>query len=135
MVGQDIAVSAADEKRGRDRRGFWRKLRRAIGRAPFVEDAAAAWYAARDPETPSRVRAILYGALGYFVVPTDLIPDVILKLGFTDDATVLLLAIQAVAGHIQDRHRAQARAIFDSADPQAAARAEEIARDAGDDER
>ncbi|MEM6490626.1 MAG: YkvA family protein [Pseudomonadota bacterium] len=127
MTSQDIAVSEADEKRGRDRKSFWGKLRRAIGRAPFVEDAAAAWYAARDPETPTRVRAILYGALGYFVLPTDLIPDVILKLGFTDDATVLLIAVQAVAGHIHDRHRVKARAIFASDDPAAAARAEETA--------
>ena len=49
--------------------------------------------------------------------------------GFTADATVLLIAVQAVAGHIHDRHRAKARAIFASDDPAAAARAEETADD------
>jgi len=109
------------------RKPFWRKVRRAIGKAPFVEESASAWFAARDPETPARVRGILLAALAYFVIPTDAIPDVILKLGFTDDAAVLMLAIQAVSGHIRPRHREKARAIFADEDPAEAARREEMA--------
>jgi len=56
-----------------------------------------------------RVRGVLLGALAYFVVPTDFIPDFIAGLGFTDDAAVLLLAIQTVSGHIKESHRDRAR--------------------------
>lgn len=119
------AIAAAEAEARTDPRPFWSKVRRAIGRAPFVEDAAAAWFCARDSETPARVRAVLLGALAYFVLPMDMIPDVILKLGFTDDAAVLMLAIQAISGHIRPAHRERARAVFEGPDPAAAARREE----------
>lgn len=90
-------------------RGFWRKLRAVAGRIPFADEALSAWYAARDPATPTRVRAVLIGALAYFVMPADLVPDFIAGLGFTDDATVMLLAAQTVSGHIKDSHRQRAR--------------------------
>lgn len=91
-------------------KGFWPKLRRFAARVPFAEEAAAAWYCARDPATPSYVRAILVGALAYFVIPTDVIPDIIAGIGFTDDATVLVAAVQTVRKHIQPGHREKARA-------------------------
>lgn len=94
-------------------RGFWRKLRRHGRRVPFLKDALAAYYCARDPMTPVRVKAVLMGALAYFVLPADLVPDFIAGLGFTDDATVLLAAIQTISPHIKDRHRDQAQAAID----------------------
>jgi uncharacterized membrane protein YkvA (DUF1232 family) len=93
--------------------GFWRKVRRTLGRVPFLEEAVAAYYCAKDSETPLRVKAVLMGALAYFVVPTDVIPDFIAALGFTDDATVFLMAAQAVRGHVTERHRVQARAALE----------------------
>lgn len=89
--------------------GFWRKTRRLVGRVPFLEEAVAAYYCATDSATPARVKGVLFAALAYFVVPTDLIPDFIATLGFTDDAAVLMVAIQTVAPHIKDDHRARAR--------------------------
>lgn len=91
-------------------KGFWEKLRRAAGYIPFAEDAVSAWYCARDTKTPPHVRATLIGALAYFVIPADLLPDVILAFGFTDDATVLATALALVSGHIKDTHRSAARA-------------------------
>jgi uncharacterized membrane protein YkvA (DUF1232 family) len=90
-------------------RGFWRKLGAVAARIPFADEAVSAYYAARDRQTPTRVRAVLLGALAYFVMPVDLIPDFIAGLGFTDDATVLLLAAQTVSGHIKEPHRERAR--------------------------
>jgi len=89
--------------------GFWRKLLRVAGRIPFAEDAAAAYYCAADPTTPSRVKGVLVAALAYFVLPFDAIPDFIAGLGFTDDAAVLALAIGLVSRHIKPRHVARAR--------------------------
>ncbi len=101
------AVIARNEKIVRE--GFWVKLRRLTGRIPFAEDLAAAYFCAMDSRTPLRVRAVLLGAAAYFVIPTDLLPDIVAGVGFTDDATVLMTAIGLVSSHIKDRHRERAR--------------------------
>jgi uncharacterized membrane protein YkvA (DUF1232 family) len=89
--------------------GFWKKLLRLAGRIPFADDAAAAYFCARDPATPTRVRGVLFAALAYFVSPIDAIPDFIAGLGFSDDAAVLAFAIGMVARYIKPRHVAKAR--------------------------
>jgi len=55
------------------------------------------------------VKATLVGAVAYFVLPLDAIPDVLPALGFTDDAAVLFAAVKLVAGHIRPEHRDAAR--------------------------
>ncbi len=92
--------------------GFWDKLRRTAGRVPFVEDALAAYYCATDRATPLYVKAVLMGALAYFVIPTDVIPDFIVGLGYTDDASVLAAAIAAVRSSLRETHYAAARAFL-----------------------
>ena len=91
------------------RESFWRKLRKTAGLIPFVEDLLAAFYCALDPKTPLKVRGTLLAALVYFITPTDLVPDFIGGLGFTDDAAVLATVIGLVGGHIKDAHREKAR--------------------------
>lgn len=100
-------VIEQNEKTVRD--GFWKKLTRVAGRIPFAEDAAAAWFCTRDPETPLRVKATLLAALAYFVLPTDLVPDFIVGFGFTDDASVLMATIGLVSSHLTPDHRKAAR--------------------------
>lgn len=109
----EVHAGPEEERERVVREGFVAKLRRTLGRVPFAEEACAAYYCAIDPATPARVRAILIGALAYFVVPTDALPDFVAMLGFTDDATVFWLAIQAVSGHIREPHRGRARALLD----------------------
>lgn len=104
---------ASPEDEARVQAGFWRKLRANLHRVPFAADLLAAWYAARDPATPSRVRWILYGALAYFLLPVDAVPDILAGLGFTDDAAVLIAALKSVAGSISERHREMAQATLD----------------------
>jgi uncharacterized membrane protein YkvA (DUF1232 family) len=91
------------------RRGFWRKVKRTLARVPFLDRAVAAYFAAVDPATPVRVKAVIYAALAYFVMPVDLIPDFVAVLGYTDDAAVLLLAVQTIAPYITDEHTERAR--------------------------
>jgi uncharacterized membrane protein YkvA (DUF1232 family) len=99
----------------RVRRGFWPKLKRSLGRIPFADDLVAAYYCATDRATPAYVRAVLMGALAYFILPADVIPDFVIGFGFTDDASVLLAAVSAVSAHIKPEHRAKARAWFAAA--------------------
>ena len=98
------------------RRRFWTKLRRSLGRIPFAEQATAAFYCATDRTTPAHVKAVLFAALAYFVLPVDMIPDVVAGLGFTDDATVLLAAVSSLAPYISEAHRSRARAFLAKAD-------------------
>jgi uncharacterized membrane protein YkvA (DUF1232 family) len=100
--------------------GFWKKLLKVAGRIPFAEDAAAAYFCAVDPRTPSKVKAVLLAALAYFVIPVDVIPDFVAGIGFTDDAAVLAMAIGMVAGHISDSHRNRARAALHIPEPESA---------------
>ncbi len=103
----DPVSYAQDTKRVED--GFWNKVRKTLGHVPFVEEAVAAYFCATDRKTPLQVKAILIGALAYFVIPVDMIPDFIAALGFTDDAAVFYAALRTVAPHIQTHHREQAR--------------------------
>jgi uncharacterized membrane protein YkvA (DUF1232 family) len=91
------------------RRGFWSKAKAVARQLPFAEDLVAAYYCAFDRDTPIQVKATLLGALAYFVLPTDAIPDMLPMLGFTDDAAVLLGALRLVSGHIRPEHREAAR--------------------------
>lgn len=96
------------------RRRFWRTLKKAAGRIPFVEELVASYYCALDRETPTRVRAILLAALFYFVLPFDLIPDFLAVFGFTDDVAVLAAALSAVRAHIKPGHYDAARRALDN---------------------
>ncbi len=88
---------------------FWHKVRTTMGRVPFLPDAVAGWFCLRDPTTPWRVRIGLGGALAYFVVPLDFIPDILAGLGYGDDLAVVMGVVRLVSGHITDDHRRQAR--------------------------
>jgi uncharacterized membrane protein YkvA (DUF1232 family) len=112
MRQQASDEAAGDE--GRLQQDFWAKLKRVGGRLPFVEDLLAAYYCTLDPTTPKRVKLVLLGALAYFVLPTDALPDLLPFLGFTDDAAMLAAAIAQVAGAINETHREKARAALKS---------------------
>lgn len=92
------------------RKRFWIKLKRLAVRLPFAEDLLAAYYCAFDRQTPRHVQAALLGAIAYFVLPFDFVPDMLPILGFTDDAAILATALRMVASHITPEHREAARA-------------------------
>jgi uncharacterized membrane protein YkvA (DUF1232 family) len=92
------------------RKRFWGKFKRLAAGLPFAEDLLSAYYCAFDRETPRHVQMALLGAIAYFILPFDFIPDMLPVLGFTDDAAVLATAIRLVAAHITPEHREAARA-------------------------
>src|ERR1700751_5985244 len=98
------------EDRESVRKRFWIKLKKAAAKLPFTEDLLAACYCAFDKQTPRHVQAALLGAIAYFILPFDFIPDMMPVLGFTDDAAVLATAIRLVSTHITPEHRDAARA-------------------------
>ena len=98
MFGRSAAGDAWDDDASqrdeeRVRRGFWPKVQRVAAKLPFAEDLLAAYYCAFDRQTPLQVKAALLGALAYFVLPADAMPDILPLLGYTDDALVLVTAL------------------------------------------
>src|SRR5216684_7191521 len=91
------------------RRRFWIKLKQVVAKLPFAEDLLAAYYCAFDRQTPRHVQAALLGAIAYFILPFDFVPDMLPVLGFTDDAAILATALRMVATHITPEHRDAAR--------------------------
>ena len=101
---------ALESDRARTRRGFMPKLLRLAGKLPFADDLAAAYFAAIDPATPRKAKAVLFAALAYFVFPLDTIPDMLALVGFSDDIAILTVAISSIRTHITEAHRDAARA-------------------------
>jgi uncharacterized membrane protein YkvA (DUF1232 family) len=93
--------------------GRIRRLRRLIRHIPLIGRTVAAYYCARDRETPLAARLALFGALGYFIMPFDLIPDFLPGIGHLDDAAVLLLALRFVAHRVTPAHRELAQVRID----------------------
>ena len=93
----------------RVKREFWPKIRKVAAKIPFADQVLAAWYATQDPNTPFRAKAMLLGALAYFVMPADAIPDIFAVVGFSDDAAVIAAVLALLGTHIKPEHRISAR--------------------------
>ncbi|MCA3564105.1 MAG: DUF1232 domain-containing protein [Methylocystis sp.] len=90
-------------------RDFWDRIRTLGRKLPFADDIVAAAFCAADPATPSRVKLLIVGALAYFVMPFDAIPDFLPMIGFTDDAAVIAATIAAIRMHMREDHWEKAR--------------------------
>lgn len=90
---------------------FWRKLSRFARKAgrEVVEKALWLYYAMQRPETPAWAKRTIVGALVYFLLPFDLVADLAPLVGFTDDLSVLLVAVSTVAAYITPTVKEQAR--------------------------
>jgi uncharacterized membrane protein YkvA (DUF1232 family) len=113
----EVYLPKAIRRHERRAKGLLPKLGRLASQLPFADDLAAAYFCARDPLTPAKAKAVLFAAAAYFVMPADVIPDVVVGLGFTDDATVLATALSVVGMHVKERHRAMARKVLKLPEP------------------
>lgn len=78
---------------------FWDKVKKAAKRAGIkvIYVALVLYYALQDPRVSSKDKAIILGALGYFILPVDLIPDFLPGVGFSDDLAALIFAMVKVS--------------------------------------
>lgn len=78
------------------------------------------YYSLMDDNFPAKERILILGALGYFILPVDLIPDAVPFVGFTDDFIALLFALKKVYTHItpeiSEKAKAKVIAIFGNVD-------------------
>lgn len=90
--------------------GFWSKVTKYAKKAghEVIEKALWLYYAAQGPETPIWAKTAIYGALGYFILPLDVIPDFAPVVGYSDDLGVLGTALVTVSSYINKDVKEQA---------------------------
>src|SRR5699024_4896754 len=90
---------------------FWAKVRKFAKKAgtSVIYAVLLLYYTLQKPEIPVKVKAIIVGALGYFILPLDIIPDVAVGVGYADDLSVVLFALFQVALYVDDEIKTQAR--------------------------
>ena len=91
---------------------FWEKLQKFARKAGIKVSYAALllYYVLKSPTTSGKDRAKIIGALGYFILPIDLIPDFIPVAGYTDDLAALVWGVYCVIKSITPEVKAQAAA-------------------------
>lgn len=90
---------------------FWNKLGNVARKAgiKIVYSALLLYYVMMDEAVPKTSKWLVAGALGYFILPFDFIPDFIPVLGFVDDLSILLLALGEVAHYIDEEIQEKAK--------------------------
>lgn len=90
---------------------FWSKVKKYAKTAgkEVIEKALILYFCLKDPDTPSWAKSVIVGTLGYFILPTDSIPDLTPLIGFSDDLGALAAALGIVGFHIKKVHREMAK--------------------------
>ena len=90
---------------------LWKKLKKVAQKAgrKAVYYVLVLYYVSRDPAVPTKLKIKVLGALGYFILPLDFIPDAILGLGFTDDLAALAWALFTIKKYITPEIERKAR--------------------------
>ena len=67
------------------------------------------YYVLKSPKVKMADKGKIWGALGYFILPIDLIPDFVPIAGYTDDLAALLWAFYSVAKNVTPEIESQAK--------------------------
>ena len=92
-------------------RGFWGKVSKVARKAGIkvIYLALLLFYVLKSPETTRKNKSLIVGALGYFILPIDLIPDALPVVGFSDDLAALVAVYMAMSSSVTPAIEAQAR--------------------------
>jgi uncharacterized membrane protein YkvA (DUF1232 family) len=103
--------------------GLWKKVKSVAKKAGIktIYMVLLLHYVLKSPDVSLEDKAKIYGALGYFILPIDLIPDFIPVVGYSDDVAALAFALHAVWKNVTPEIKEQAqrklREWFGSFDP------------------
>ena len=89
---------------------LWQTLKKVVVAASrkTLLSALILFYCLQDHDTPKWAKGVIIGALGYLILPTDLIPDIIPGMGYGDDWGAIVAALGTVAAYVKDEHKAKA---------------------------
>ena len=90
---------------------FWGKLKKYGKKAgsSVVYAVLLLYYTLQKPQIPKKVKFVIIGALGYFILPIDAIPDFAVGLGYTDDLGAIVFALIQVAMYIDQDVKKKAK--------------------------
>ena len=77
---------------------FWRVVKKVSAKVAYP--ALLLFYTLKSSNVPLKVKAEIIGALGYLILPFDLIPDYIPVVGYTDDFAALQAAVRLTLAYI-----------------------------------
>ncbi|MBR1887295.1 MAG: DUF1232 domain-containing protein [Bacteroidales bacterium] len=108
LTSKDLVKYEANYSEG----AFWNKVKKIASRAGVktVYYALVLYYTLADPSTPAKYKAVITGALGYFILPFDLLPDLLPFAGMADDWAALVAAVAYVTSAITPAIKEKARA-------------------------
>ena len=91
--------------------GLWKKIKSVAKKAGIktIYMVLLLHYVLKSPDVPLEDKAKIYGALGYFILPIDLIPDFIPVVGYSDDVAALAFALHAVWKNVTPEIKEQAQ--------------------------
>ena len=83
---------------------FWEKMKEVAKKVGLkvTSYALILYYVLQKDEVPLKDKIIITGALGYFILPIDLIPDFIPLAGYTDDVAGMLFALKKCMNYVDD---------------------------------
>ncbi len=92
-------------------KGLWRKLPRVARRAgeKGVYAILLLYYTLQSPTLSIADKGKIYGALGYFILPTDFVPDILPLIGFSDDVAALMFVLHTIISNITPEVKARAK--------------------------
>lgn len=91
--------------------GLVAKLTRATrwAGAKIIYAVLLLYYVLRSEAVSLADKSKIYGALGYFILPTDMVLDFIPMVGYSDDMAALMWALHAIKKNLTPEIRTQAR--------------------------
>ena len=91
---------------------FIRFIRGTGRRLHFPPKLMTIFYCMQDKDTPKFVKLALMGALGYVILPLDLVSDAFIGIGWLDDAAVVAAALRLAGTYVKPEHLEKVRHMF-----------------------
>lgn len=111
MSDQKVPKDVNDYQKEYSDSKFWAKVKY-LGKS-VLKPAVLLFYVMKSPDVPLSTKGTIAGALGYLILPLDLIADFIPVAGYTDDGAALMAVIKMCDAYITPQIKAQAEAKID----------------------
>lgn len=95
--------------------GFWDKVSQIVkvGGKKVLEPALLLYYVLQSDTVPLKIKTAIIGALGYLILPLDLLPDFIPVAGYTDDVAAMVAIVKMCSDYITPEMRERAQKKLD----------------------
>lgn len=103
MQEESQMVNVREYEKQYSEEGFWEKVTKVAKQAGIkVVSNALLLYFSLQSERTYKEKTLILGALGYFILPLDLISDLLPVIGYSDDLSILLASIKLLKNITED---------------------------------